>query len=1233
MKLIAEKYKKLRPEIAYLTDEVVIAQAWKKTHKYIRTHNWYADTLALDISALGLEGNAASWAKGVEKSDFNLYQMELVPAAKSEPWTVDPTNGWVPQNKQEDRDKKPPVRPLAHLTIRDQTLSSVVMLCLADSVETAQGNCDDTRFDLAQKNRTYSYGNRLVCDWNSKHEAWFRWGNSETYRRFFTDYQNFLKRPVELGRLAAQGQSDPDHVYVINLDLEKFYDRIDRSILLERFKKLSKEFGHENVCPAFWRAVENLIDWEWNSDALEQSKKLGLELGKGLPQGLVASGFFANAYMTYFDNAVGRRIGELIPSTSGIMLHDYCRYVDDLRLVVSIEDADVDAAEIKVSSWITELLQLHAGPELTLNSKKIKITTLSDLDNQGSLSRRIGLLQQELSGPADRDVLEGTSAVLEGLLTTEPEEIPEPLKLKHDRALVRLAKFDQDIRPDTLKRFAANRLESIMRNKRKLRSIDDQRSSDGGDLTDNESELLAKKLVRAWMQDPSLGLVLRKALEIFPSPVIAEPVFDAIFRRSSLGENRHSICTMAMMDYLLADMFRCCVDFNGLFQRVDYPKSASPEGLFDIACNYAQKVVAAPNSAKFLMRQALLLLATLQKPVLLENPEETIQHALHALLVNRLPEYSRQRLALFEVAAQITGRYDSYALLLLEYIKPLEPDDKYQALEELAKRGGLFWIGTWKRLLRGDDSKELIARLKWATPGLVGDPKNVKQRLSKVISSGKNGFEHEAALIKLALGLLTFADERYNIIPLSPNEIEVKPEPSADWAEIWQPQVDKIGCTASSQQGPTHDPRFAIPKWISDSSQDNTVIYWVGSVLRAAVIGGDDFTGNRWKVGSVQGYKGLRTGWYKRRMGMIHSAEALVGEYATVSNWFTELLMTCLQWPGFEATHIQAHDIGAIQDIQSLKLVLQSRLLKLNALCCRASGMPTLITSVQRPPPRKTGGFRIVTVQQILPRSCDFSKGDPTLSNSRARADDRDHLARIALLTYRTLVAKLKADDDDSKVGADLIVFAEVAVHPDDQDLLKRLADKTKAIVFAGLIFLDHNGKLVNIARWFIPDYRESGRRWTIRDQGKANMTTAEVGLGISGYRPCQHILELIGDSEGPFKLSGAICYDATDLRLATDLKGKTDLFIVCAHNKDVATFDTMASALNYHMYQHVALVNKGEFGGTTIQAPYREHFDRLISHAHGSDQISINVADLDLAAFRRREKMYKPVKKKPAGM
>ena len=211
-------------------------------------------------------------------------------------------------------------------------------------------------------------------------------------------------------------------------------------------------------------------------------------------------------------------------------------------------------------------------------------------------------------------------------------------------------------------------------------------------------------------------------------------------------------------------------------------------------------------------------------------------------------------------------------------------------------------------------------------------------------------------------------------------------------------------------------------------------------------------------------------------------------------------------------------------------------------------------------------------------------------------------------------------------------MFPEVAVHQDDQDIIKRLADKTKSIIFAGLVFMDHNGKLVNNGRWFIPDYQNEGRRWIIRDQGKAHMTKVEMSLGISPYRPCQHIIEINGIEDGPFRISGAICYDATDLKLASDLKNKTDLFVVCAHNRDVSTFDTMVSALNYHMYQHVVVVNKGEFGGSTIQAPFKESYDRLISHAHGTDQISINLADLDLAAFRRPLKKYKEVKSKPAG-
>jgi hypothetical protein len=35
MKLISEHYRKLKPQIEYLADQVVIAQAWKKTHGYM----------------------------------------------------------------------------------------------------------------------------------------------------------------------------------------------------------------------------------------------------------------------------------------------------------------------------------------------------------------------------------------------------------------------------------------------------------------------------------------------------------------------------------------------------------------------------------------------------------------------------------------------------------------------------------------------------------------------------------------------------------------------------------------------------------------------------------------------------------------------------------------------------------------------------------------------------------------------------------------------------------------------------------------------------------------------------------------------------------------------------------------------------------------------------------------------------------------------------------------------
>lgn len=128
--------------------------------------------------------------------------------------------------------------------------------------------------------------------------------------------------------------------------------------------------------------------------------------------------------------------------------------------------------------------------------------------------------------------------------------------------------------------------------------------------------------------------------------------------------------------------------------------------------------------------------------------------------------------------------------------------------------------------------------------------------------------------------------------------------------------------------------------------------------------------------------------------------------------------------------------------------------------------------------------------------------------------------------------------------------------------------------------------------------------------------------------------VELAGPVGDRYRLAGAICYDATDLALAADLRDTSDCLVIAALNKDVRTFDAMVQALHYHMFQPVILANSGQYGGSTVQAPYRERYDKLVAHVHGAGQVAVSVFELDLAAFRSRQRggTAKVLKAWPAG-
>lgn len=1251
MKLLKQKYWKLEPSIKLLSDKLVLAQAWKKSHSYIRSRNWYADTLALDVSALTIEESVERWSKDVA-SGVRTREIEVILAGKSEAWNFSSEGTWQPKN---NRGEAPPLRPLSHLAIRDQTLATAVMLCTADAVESKQGEC--TSDPLAdRRNKVFSYGNRLVCDWRTPSEGWFRWGNSETYRKYFTDYQSFLNRPAIVGQSLRNNSEGGRQVYILSLDFKSFFNSIDITLLIQKLKDLRyHKAKSDDEWNLFWGAVEQIFSWRWDEQGVKRAERVGLQkVTSGLPQGLVSAGYFANAYMLDFDEAISDHFDKDIGSKGKLYLHDYCRYVDDIKLVVSADFLDIDQVKKDASKFVKKLLRTHCTDELNLNDAKTKINSLSDIANAGSVSQKIRLVQQDLSSPADREGLESTLGILESFLSMpNPDRSACPPTDDNERGLFEISQYDQDVRNDTLKRFAANRLETVVRKKRMLTSranAQDEKYL----LSEAENQLLAKKLISAWISDPSLALLLRKAMEIYPDSQLFEPVLAVINDKSSYSRSEtdkpKDLISQAMMDFLLADFFRCGIDFTFLFEQMDFPEGIKPQGILEMLARYANKVVVDNRvNLPHVRRQALMLLAVLNKPasghrnsvqVAVEAMESeggeyqvkdiVLQRALTDILTGEIIEYRHQTAVLFEVASQITGQYRHFAKSFFTSLKNESDEVVIKRLTPFAKRGGEFWDSIWHTLEHDlkPDSK-LFQGLAWAAPMRRVPLRTKEQTLLNLIRSRKSPFGFEHSLLKLARALFKGLSQDEVFRQAHLKNISVKVNGKQGWSSLYKPNVS-LTVSKYNPYGTQSeiDPRYQLPEWI-DESPEKQKVYWVGMIIRAAVLGADDFTGRLVKENKISTYKGVRTTWYKRRMAMMHSPETLVGEDATVSDWFSEFLMKCLQWPGFEVSKIRHREIADAGSIAELINVIDDRLETLNSLYCSITQVPGIPTQVGEE--IDLTKFKVVTVQPLLP-SKGWFKNDIELMRSEVRSLHREHIASICQLVEKTLKTNAGAAASEPKRTANLIVFPESSVHIDDQDLLRSLADNTKAIIFAGMVFTKKDSKLVNFGRWFIPNYKKNERTWMIRDQGKYNLTEDEIKEKVKPYRPCQQFLEVKGASGDSSMITAAICFDATDIKLSADLRDKSDLFIVAAYNQDVATFDNMAKALHWHMYQHVVISNIGIFGGSTMQAPYKQPYDKVIAHVHGLNQIAISMADLDLKAFTRKVKKFKEVKARPAG-
>lgn len=1251
-----------QPTFSCLRNEALLLQAWKKSHAYIRTHNWYADVLELDLSAANLRQELLSWEALFDdetRRSLRPKPMRLVPAPKTREWEFadeGETRVWRPSPK--DTDKTLRLRPLAHLSIRDQTLSTAVMICCADLIETIQGDCS---VDTAEARRAevVSYGNRLFCQWDTgaseeeRRQAKFNWGNANCYRKYYTDYKKFIKRPLDVCDELESSLSPNEELGVVSLDLSGFYDRIGPSDLLRSLQKTFRDHSIESD-QEFWKCASRIVHWRWNdlddrfAGLVVKNSKEGLP--DGLPQGLVASGFFSNAYMHSFDAALKNAIkSTAAPST--FQIHDYCRYVDDMRIVVSgnIQSNPKPIIE-SIENLVTEILNREAKGQ-TLNKEKSSYSPYRGKESESRRASVMEAIQHSVSGPMDLQTLEETSRSIDLLLLDSKKCSCH--KKANDIPRFNIEKLwpqDSDVRDDTVKRFAAYRQLTVLRERRALMA--DEEEPRALKALDVEIEEAASNFVLHWSTDPSLTLVLRHAMNLFPSTKLLNPVLELLDETiSGRNCNEYGDAPRRVCEYILADLFKAAVVETGLHPNpLVLPDKSDRDGYIELLSEYAIKCLDEHSGIEYpwyVKQQAILLLiSTGDSPGAIGDAEELSQlKSLSKIASGRMTDFppdSNQVVPLLLVFHQVTGNIKKTLSRLARWtLMSHNPQNTveqvYHANEDLFFELMRFTEGKEEHKAWRDQSLKSYICVQYRRKSAKPIGKGKKYELSALIASADSPFIHENAVLHLLLALIEALEKksrRKSIGSVDPSQVLLELGLAA-WGDLTVPAFvfGKPALTAKILEK-SRDPRYEIPSWCPKSRRWSMKL---GMLVRAAITGDCDYTNLKSNSeNTTPRYFGIRSSWLKRQHGMFQRPDALNGPGACCSPWISELLSKLLCWPGCNESDRLIENWHLIKSPIDLRNLITERLKSQMQYYGRASKTPVYIHPLRfelKSAPKIT----VVMVQTVLPKREDFSTFGATLSDTKYRPRRRSHLAQLATLALKQMSIRKSYLEQENTSQADLILFPELSVHEDDLDILERLVDKTKAIIFCGLVFksLPNAKSLVNTGCWIVPDKRDSGRSIYRIFQGKRHMTQEETRLNISPWRPYQAIIELSSTAflKKPLRLSGSICYDATDLSIVSDLRDITDLFVVPANNKDVDTFDRLASALSYHMYQHVAVINTGEFGGTAIMAPFKERTERVLSHLHGGAHASVSVVEIDLSVYQyTRPTPCQELKTKPAG-
>jgi len=1085
------------PDLAVLREEYVLVQSWKKTASYIRHHNWFADTLELDRVTVNLPSFLAELRGLLEHpSRWHNDPLRIVPAPKSQRWRISAdSTRWEPAKARSLGEK---LRPLAHASLKDQVIATALMLCLANRVETIQGNPNSDLKNPQSRRNVVSYGNRLFCDTIGQ-ELHHRWGSAKLYRGYFQDYRRFLSRP-EIVAETVSGVPGR-RTLIVHSDLRQFYDRVRPQSLQRQINALRRK----NDDPRFYALARRVLNWDWDRRDSREVDMYARQSGitgfsrVALPQGLVASGFFANVTLLAFDQGLRDSLNQEIEP--GVRLEDACRYVDNLRLVLSVDSglSLIDAERI-AGKFLAKLLGRHATGLSVSEEKTVAAAYGGDERPLVRQSRKMARIQAAVSGGFD--ALGGAEILdaVQGLIRSQERYSKERVEKENWRLLP-----VPDAADPTVARFAAGRFRRTFRSLRPLLPDVDESAQGSEEEGATERELLRQRpikvraeiddevrafalgLIEAWLEDPSNVRLLRIGLDLWPAEDLLKNVLELLRPFTQYGGRRTAGRRVAW--YCLPEVFRAAATETGLVWDEDsLPGKVNVDRYRSILQEEGLRLMSLEASLPwYLNQQVLLFMATTDfagGPPGNTRRRPQVRHYWELIrylngFTEALPDSDFATLAILSRRC-----FRSKHTTLDRIVDRIN----VRRFEEIAMRDPPFALEVLE--LRQDIADQLSPRLR---EDLCID-RTVKAEgegwasLSEIVLHKEvpNPLRNEIALLNFASKFLEAWQRHSSAEAITP-------------ANVWLKIGDDAGPTKRVEE------LRIIPSRADSSGSIYKVPYWcepterwrfqLGYLLRFVLSAQPDFTRvvrPFYRAERTNSYREAVSHWYQRLYGLFNAHSAFGDDWLPISEWIEQLLFALLNWPGCRSSDALA---WVKEGVEKTRSMIDARFQWLVQKQGQSDGILIIPISAPRPGAAVARPLRACIVQTVIPSPADFDKNDPTCSASLIRRRHRNHLSAAIAAIERMLYLRETHNGREGRL--DWLILPELSVHPDDVFThLVPFARAHKTIILAGVTYQEilQNQPLVNSAIWIIPVWSPTrGLQVLTRRQGKQYLSLQET--------------------------------------------------------------------------------------------------------------------------------------------